>query len=491
MNDEIFTPEDVDEQIDRQLSLLWKEQAGQPGASVVQRLHALYEEDLCSTAHVWERLVPQAGERGLAERQIERLPALSQEGTLLEMPRGADPSRRQKRQSSSTGQIPFGRRVSLLVAVLVMIVLVGSLVVVLHEIPPHLPAGTGGHTPGQTVYSMAPGPEDPLFEDLAWSPDSRRVAALRINGVQIWDATTGGNLVNVHLPADMLRTLIMAWSPNGRWIAISGMGTEIAIADARTGALVHQYSVESVAESLPATSGSFHLSALLPASGLARNVSGLVWSPNSQWLAVTIDGYYAYRDFSILDAQTGALVHHFTDDTGENFIDVASWSPDGKYLAASVMRSTRTSFQMMVWVWEMSTYQVVFKQNGDGDAGGLFEHGDQIVWQPQSDNLAFAAGRPNPTIALWDVARNKLLKQYNVASFGLFAWSPDGTYLASVSYPNQPMSDHRIVVIDVQSGRQVYVYTQHNSRLAALAWSPDGKYIVSCDATVAKVWRAP
>ena len=204
MDDEIFTPEDVDEQIDRQIFLLWKEQAGQPGASIVQRLHALYEEDLYSTAHVWERLVLQAGERDLAERQRERLPALSQERTLLEVPRGAHPSRRQKRQSSSTGQTPFGRRVSLLVAVLAMIVFVGSLVVVLHEIRLNLPAGTGGTTPGQTVYSMAGGPEAPLFVDLAWSPDSRRVAASGINRVQIWDARTGANLVNVHLPADML-----------------------------------------------------------------------------------------------------------------------------------------------------------------------------------------------------------------------------------------------------------------------------------------------
>ena len=315
----------------------------------------------------------------------------------------------------------------------------------------------------------------PCLSSLEYSiVESLCLDAFTISGVRPW-----------------LYSHIMAWSPNGRWIAISGLGTEIVIADARTGALVHQYSVESVAESLSAKSGFFHLSASLPPSGLDIHVSGLVWSPNSRWLAVTIDGYYAYRDFSILDAQTGALTHHFTDDTGENFIDVASWSPDGKYLAARVMRGTRTPFQMLVWVWEMSTYHVVFKQNGDSGAGGVFEHGDQIVWQPQSDHLAFAVGRPNPTIVLWDVARNTLLKQYNVASFGLFAWSPDGAYLASVSYPNQPMSDPRIVVLDVQSGRQVYVYTQHDGRLAALAWSPDDKYIVSSGEAGVKVWIAP
>lgn len=497
MNDETFTPSGVDEQIDRQMLLLWNNQAGQPSGSVVQRLHALYEEDLRSTARVWERLLRQAGEPDLAERQTERLHALSQEWTPLEVSHSAHSSRRQERQSSRTGQTRFGWRASLLVAVLVMIMLVGSLVVVLHEIRPNVPAGTSSYTLGQTVYSMVGGPEDPVFEDLAWSPDSQRIAALRLNGVQIWDATTGGNLVSVPLPSGMLRTMLMAWSPNGRWIAVSGLGTDAAIVDARTGVLVHQYSVGPVAESLPTAGGSSRLSTLLPASGgPGWNISGLVWSPNSQWLAVTIDGAVASRSFNIVDAQTGALEHRFTYDKSYA-IDVASWSPDGKYLAASVMYSTMHSFQTMIWVWDMSTYQVVFQQNGIGNSTGVFERGDdQIVWQPQSDNLAFSVltvGRiPKLTIALWDVARNKLLKRYTIARSGSFlVWSPDGTYLASSSDPNQSRDGQQIVIINAQSGQQVYLYKQYDAPLAAVAWSSDGKYIASADATVVKVWVAP
>jgi hypothetical protein len=225
---------------------------------------------------VWERLVRYAGKPALAERQTERLPALAQERTLLlpVAPRGTNPSRRQKRQSSRPSQTRFGRRASLLVAILVMIMLVGSLVVVLHEIRPNVPTGTRSYTLGQTVYRMTRGSKDPLFVDLAWSPDRQRLAVLQLShqgsDVQIWDATTGGNRVTIHV-----QNLIycMTWSPNGRWIALAGLGTDIAIVDAQNGALVHQYSVGTV----------------------------------------TIEGS---GSLDIVNAQTGTLVHRFTYGTG-------------------------------------------------------------------------------------------------------------------------------------------------------------------------------
>jgi WD40 repeat protein len=502
MNDETFTPESVDEQVDRLVPPFQEEQGVHPSERVVQRLHSLYEEDLLATEHVWKRLVRYAGEPDLAERQTELLPALSQERTLPlpVVPHGANPSRQQKRPSSRTGQTRFGRRASLLVAVLVMILLVGSLVVVLHERRPNVSTGTRSYTLGQTVYSMTRGSEDPLFESLAWSPDSQRLAVLQYShqgsDVQIWDATTGGNRVTTHM-----QNLIycMVWSPNGKWIALAGLGTDIAIVDAQTGALVHQYSVGTVAERLPAGGGSSRLSALLPASGgPSQTIRSLVWSPNSQWLAVTME---ASGNVSIVDAQTGTLIHRFTYGTGYT-IDVASWSSDGKYLAASVRYMTTHSLPLMVWVWKMSTSQVVFQQSGN-----CFEFcgNDEIVWQPQKDNLSFPVwtkGKiPNVSITVWDVARNTLLKQYPIDRSDHFVssvlvWSPDGTYLAYSGESNVTSSssaDERypIVVLNVQNNQQVYIYKQHKAPLLALAWSPDGKYIASIDMAAVKVWVAP
>jgi hypothetical protein len=57
-DDEPFTPESVDEQAD-QLSSPAQDESSLLNARVVQRLHALYEEDQRSTARVWERLARQ------------------------------------------------------------------------------------------------------------------------------------------------------------------------------------------------------------------------------------------------------------------------------------------------------------------------------------------------------------------------------------------------------------------------------------------------
>ena len=498
MNDETFTPENVDEQIDQQLFLLWKDQARQPSASVVRGLHALYEEDVRSTAHVWERLVRQVGERHLAAQDTEHFNALPQQRDLPlpQVPRGANASRRQKRQSSRTGQTPFGWRVNLLVAVLVMIALVGSLVTVLHEIHPNVPAGTSGvstttpssspagNTWGQTLYTT---PTNWGFEGLAWSSDSRRVAVLNLdmNRVQIWDATTGGHLINIRLPDVPPSASLMAWSPNGKWLAISDM-TGIVMADAQTGAIIHRFLIASLVESLPVPHGSALFSLLQPASGGFPGVSGLVWSPDSRLLAVTtLSVSAAERHLSILNAQTGALVYRFSD-TGSSWITVASWSSDGKYLAAIV---GDRSEHLMAWAWDMSTspYRTAFKQDiGIGDPG-VAVWGDRLVWQSHSDNLAFAQGQLGRSsgIVLWDVVHNKLLKRYSIPNNSMLALSPDGKYLATGGdVANQ------VVILDMQSGQQIYVYRQQQY-IGFLAWSPDGKYIASCSGGGVKVWIAP
>jgi outer membrane protein assembly factor BamB len=67
-DDELFTPESVDEQVDH-LSSPAQDQPWLLNARVVQRLHALYEGDQRSTARVWERLVQQVDVYGSDARQ--------------------------------------------------------------------------------------------------------------------------------------------------------------------------------------------------------------------------------------------------------------------------------------------------------------------------------------------------------------------------------------------------------------------------------------
>ncbi len=400
----------------------------------------------------------------------------------------------------------FGRRIGLLVAALVMLVLVGSLVLVLNAThqkttqrpgttlgSAHTPTSTGPHF-GKTLYTT---PSNTYgFQELSWSPDSKRIASLA-NGVQIWDATTGGHRVTVHLPGGGL-SYALAWSPNSQLVAI-GTSSGIVIANGQSGAVVHTYPVNTGASVINSTSGPY-LSTLMPASG-GLGVRGLAWSPDGHFLAVSISNGPT-GSVEVMSAQTGAQAYTLPV-TGNYVATALAWSSDGKYVAASLfntepgMQTVPADEQQMIWAWKVSSRQVVFKHTGGNGTG------DPLAWQPGSDNLTFVTWVPKKgggmtsSLGTWDVVANKLVKQYPVAAFGSVAWSPDGKYLAYGGYTSQGTARTTSVVgiLDAQSGEQVYTYKQMHYNIGALAWSPNGKYIVSGEGNsignmVAKVWTA-
>jgi dipeptidyl aminopeptidase/acylaminoacyl peptidase len=416
-----------------------------------------------------------------------------------------------RRQFSGARPSRVWKRASLLVAALVTLALIGSMIFVLQTLKP---GGTSGQqhvtaTPFRSPTSAARNPivyarpSDPNFHSgLAWSPDGKRLAVLNLPNVQIWDATTGGHLLTIPASdtSDPVPTNdLMAWAPYGQWLAIVN-NSAITIVDAQTGELVHQFPISSLATTRSTSQGPY-LSALLPESGVGVGVSGLVWSPDSHLLAITISSFYASeRHFLILNAQTGAVMHRFPE-TASNWITVASWSSDGTYLAAVVMSAGSQSEEEMAWVWNMSTYQVVFTQKLGNFSSGVVLSGDQLVWQPHSDNLALAEnvgqGWDSSSIGLWDVAHHALIKSYTQANTNLLSWSPDGKYLALVARilhadtskkPAQVTTEQDVIALDVQSGQRTVLLQQKNvADIAVIAWSPAGKYI----ATGPSGWPAP
>ncbi|HLI08270.1 MAG TPA: hypothetical protein VKV40_17010 [Ktedonobacteraceae bacterium] len=372
--------------------------------------------------------------------------------------------------------------------------------------PNHGTASPTGQAWGQTLYTR---PVDSGFSNvasIAWSPNSQRVAALAYDGVQIWDATTGANWIISKAPTNFGILQNITWSPNGEWIAVAAE-TGVVIINAQTGALVHEYSINSLAISpslsLAASRGST-LDAPLPASGGGSYVSSVVWSPDSRQLAVTDYLSTTSQDnFIIINAQAGAPVHSFQVPAGDGVV-VGSWSPDGKYLAASVtsLNPNTAANKAQVWVWSTSTYQPVMKRATNGGGGNPMP-AHQFAWQPHSDNLLFAEGNLSnlrygweaSTIVLWSVPRNKLLKQFSFENTGIFSWSPNGHDFATGSYANQPATDQstadQVAIIDAQSGRQIYAYNQNDNQVLDLAWSPNGRYIASGGLSSVKTWIAP
>jgi hypothetical protein len=192
---------------------------------------------------------------------------------------------------------------------------------------------------------------------LAWSPDGARIAvADRQGALSLWDATTGGllSLTTVqqsallslawapgypdrlaicaadggvqlldltrmtplwhHTEGDDQRTRVLAWSPDGAWLAAGGDDAQIRVLHAITGERV------------------------MTCRNHVRGISALTWSADSRFIASASE----HADVRIWEAASGNKICGFWSELGP--ISSLSWSCTGQRLAWA-----GTSERVEVW----------------------------------------------------------------------------------------------------------------------------------------------
>ena len=137
---------------------------------------------------------------------------------------------------------------------------------------------------------------------VAFSPDGRRMAVTTTEGVRIGDVVSGKTIRTLAVPAVVHA---VAWSPDGRWIAVGAADHAVRIFDAATGALRHERRDHAAA------------------------VYALEFSPDSTRLASGSDD----TTVRIWDVAAGAPVARLRGQHDPIF-DLA-FSPDGRMLASA------------------------------------------------------------------------------------------------------------------------------------------------------------
>lgn len=514
-HDQFFTPDQIDEQIEQSADARQNTPETRLLSEMQHIAQQIRAEHELSLQRVEDRLLKYhlTGEKrpGVASEPREAFsPQEISQGSFSTMKNTA---------ISHSGKMKFGRRISLLAATLLVIALVGSLLIVLNSARGRSTSVASGRTAtptpkppnpsfGKTLYTTPANQWG--FSALSWSSHSDRVAALLIDSVQIWDATTGRHQITIKMPDASELVRGMSWSPDGKFIAI-GTSKYMRIADSQTGHILHTYTLNSASVSYTTVPNSPYLATLMPASG-GYGFWNPVWSPDGHLVASTLFSADQKSKIQVWNPQTGTVAFEIAG--GTQYIGVDGWSSDGQYLAG-VLNDMNGGLDAVNYVvaWQVSTRQIVFKQKATLTAG--------VVWQPHSNNLAFVSfDRQAPgTIQIWNILSGTLVQSHqddSGSANGHLAWSPDGQELAydlTLSPSNveltpnsttptpgaQPSAEtaslYQISIWDVRANQIIFTYNGHHNRIACLAWSPNGKYIVSGEGEtsgnmVAKVWKA-
>ena len=295
---------------------------------------------------------------------------------------------------------------------------------------------------------------------VAWSSDGSRIATGSDDGVRVWDAVTGENVLSLEHDH---RVESVAWSSDGGRIA-TGFGDGVRVWDAVTGkellSLGCGRGVESVAWSSDGTriaTGSFGAAQVWDAVtgkellSLERGhfVKSVAWSPDGSRIVTgsTFDGVRVW------DAVTGKELLSLECGHGDKSV---AWSPDGSRIVTS---STFDDAR----VWDAVTgKELLSLERGHGDKS--------VAWSP--DGSRIVGGSTFDDLRVWDAVTGKELLSLGYGrGVESVVWSPDGSRIATGS-------DEGVQVWDAVTGKEL-LSLECGDGVKSVVWSPDSRRIVT------------
>ncbi|MFL7792391.1 MAG: hypothetical protein AB8I69_09645 [Anaerolineae bacterium] len=193
-------------------------------------------------------------------------------------------------------------------------------------------------------------------EDIAFSPDGKKLATATGNAVKLWETATGKELLT--LPAGPTRAV--AFSPSGQFIAASAgvAGQDIKLWDAETGEELHTF------------------------TGHTNWVQSITFSPDGRTLASACVDNTA----RLWDVATGRQLRVFTGH--ENQVTDVAFSPDGRLLAS-------VSWDLTIKLWDVETGKQLRSLTGHSDWMW------SVAFSP--DGSMLASGANDDAVRLWSV----------------------------------------------------------------------------------------
>ncbi len=265
----------------------------------------------------------------------------------------------------------------------------------------------------------------------------------------------------------------LAYSPDGKMIAIVGAGRAITLWDAATGKEIHPFpNISDQSDSLAFSPNG----KILATGGFAfcrlwdvtigkelRQFDGgkITFSPDGILVAIA-GGPGRERTLRLCDAATGKELRQI--ECGSSGVCGLAYSPDGKRIATADMNG-------IIRLWDPATGKEQHRLQGHSK--GVWK----IAFSPDGKQLASSS--EDETIRLWDPTTGRQIRilgeKLGVHSSMPIAFSPDGTLLASGHIGGN------IRIWDVAAGKEKRRWQAGAGAMAlrAVAFSPDGKRLAS------------
>ena len=259
-----------------------------------------------------------------------------------------------------------------------------------------------------------------IVSDVAWSPDGSTLAigSSVSQGsdsgkarLVVWDASTWKNIFEPDFGSQMVNETFrdLAWSPDGRFLAIATDVDGVLVLDMQTGQTVsHQ-------------------------KDFAGSIMGISWSPDGLRLVATNDMAYGIRRWRLIDDQAVRLF-----DPRASSSTAVAWSPNGSRIASG-------HYLGAVCLWTAATNRC------DGFIKAHRSGTFSLAWSPDSSELATGGG----VIRIWDTNTGKLVKGFgedNRYMYNRIEWTSLNGLIVSLQSAFEDPGDTVLRLWDLQNG---------------------------------------